>query len=79
MIKRVCDRCGSENQVKTYKLPLQGTKIATGGMGNAKLFQLKTMGVEEIDLCLNCTTLLSVVMNWFLNEGKSIEENEKWS
>lgn len=66
MIKRVCDRCGQDNNVETYILPVLKDMEAKGGPGNAKLFSWRSLKKEDLDLCDNCKMYLANIINVYM-------------
>ena len=66
MLKRVCDKCGQDNNVETYSLPIFKDVEAKGGPGNAKLFSWPALRKEDIDLCDNCKVHLANIINAYM-------------
>ena len=77
MLKRVCDRCGQDNDIESYSLPIFKKIEAKGGLRNATLLSWSALRKEDLDLCEECKLELANMINLFI-EYKTVE-SEQWN
>ena len=61
MIKEYCDICGEEKHTRKYNLPMYKRKPITSGNG-IKIMECDTLDSTEVDLCVDCATLIENVI-----------------
>ena len=77
MLKKVCDRCGQDNGIESYSLPIFKKIEAKGGLRNATLLSWSALRKEDLDLCEACKLELANMINFFM-EYKTVE-SEQWN
>ena len=76
MIKRICDRCLSDEDITTYEVPVPKKIYAYGGNGNMPLVHWGTECVcRKIDLCKSCSEQLMYLIADF--KCKKIKRKER--
>ena len=73
MIKRICDKCGESNKIKTYTLPRFEEKTAYGAKGKSAIIKFDMYNDEgTIDLCESCAVKFAREIEFFIL--KNLEE-----